>query len=292
MKTTLFKTVSAATLIAGLALTGQAAFAHNGEMHTDMASSTKMSSTKDKDKVTVHVMKHLCNENIKNMSDFQALEAGRDPVAALANTVLNCPTTALPGDEAVANTVSSPRMDYDFKVMGEHYKEMWLSEDGKFMQHKLSEADINKDVDGNGMISADTALDISHYEFKNMKADNGRVEVTETDPPTGFRFGTVRFTPTEVDGNNDAQSLLATDEVQGRMQLDLTNDTDKSVMLHVYNFRTDNASHDMSHGSTTMHMDHSDMNHSNSGIEKEISAVKQQIRDLENRLKELHKQLM
>lgn len=288
MKKTLFKTVSAATLIAGLALSGQAAFAHNGEMHPDMASSTKTSS--EKKGVTVQVMKHLCNENIRNMSDFQALEAGRDPVAALANTVLNCPTTALPGDGAVANTVSSPRMDYDFKVTGEHYDGMWLSEDGKFMQHKLSEADINKDVDGNGTISADTALDISHYEFKNMKADNGRVEVTETDPPAGFKFGTVRFTPTEVDGNNDAQSLLATDEVQGRMQLDLTNDTDQMVMLHVYNFRTDDESdesEDMSHGSSTM-----DMNHSNSGIEKEISAVKQQIRDLEHRLKELHKQLM
>ncbi len=222
------KILSVLSIAVAVSFIGQTAHAHESAMH----------STSTGNMVNVHVMKHLCNANIKNMSDFKALETGKDPVAALANTVLNCPTTGLPGDDPVANTVASPRTTYNFKVAGEHHMDQFLATTTLFMQHKISEADINIDVNNDGAISSSTALDISHYEFPNTYADNGRVEVTEVAPPAGYKFGTVRFTPSVIDGNNDATSLINIDDVQGRIQLDMARDTDKTVMLHVYNFRT------------------------------------------------------
>ncbi len=185
---------------------------------------------------TVHVMKHLCNPNIKNIQDFEALEAGRTPVAALANTVLNCPTTGLVGDAAVAGTVASPRTTYNFTVKGKNQSTMSM-QDQDFMAHKLCESDIGVDVDANGAIASTTCLDISHYEFMVL-ADDGRIDVRETMPPSGFKFGTVRFTPTVLNGNNDQDALVSTNTSQGLLKLNMTNDTDGSIMLHVYNFRT------------------------------------------------------
>lgn len=235
MKKSTIKSLSLTAIALALSFTGLTASAHEEGGMNNMMNNTA-TSTKG---YNIMVMNHLCNANIKNMDDFKALEEGRDPIASLANTVLNCPATALPGDMAATGTVAAPRMSYDFKVMGEHHGTMWLSKDGRFMQEKLSEADINKDVDGNGMIASSTALDISHYEFPNTMADNARVEVTATKPASGFKFGTIRFTPPELIANNDEKSLLGTDDAQGRIQLDLTNDMDKKIMIHVYNFRTD-----------------------------------------------------
>lgn len=190
----------------------------------------------DSGPVKIQIMTHLCNTNIKNVQDFQALEAGRSPVAALANTVLNCPTTGLPGNAAVANTVASPRSTYDFQVLGKNGNTQTLAANGMFMSHKLCESDLNLDVNGDGTISSSTCLDISHYEVSNVMTDSGRVRVVENMPPSGFHFGTLRFTPPALDGNNDASSLRDTDPATGTILLDATNDTDKTIMLHVYNF--------------------------------------------------------
>jgi hypothetical protein len=64
---------------------------------------------------------------------------------------------------------------------------------------------------------------------------SGEITVEETSPPSGFRYGTVRFTPNELAENNDADSLV-TDVTEEPLQLDTSGDTDNSVMLHVYNF--------------------------------------------------------
>lgn len=296
-KKTLIKTVSAATLVLGLSIAGYTAFAHDGVNHS--ATSTGATSTNSTSTMPggydVMVMKHLCNSNIKNIDDFRALEAGKDPVAALANTVLNCPTTGLPGTMAASGTVASPRMTYDFKISGEHFADMWLSKEGQYMQHKLSEADINKDVNGDGMISSSTALDISHYEFPNVRADNGRVEVTESQPPAGFRFGALRFTPPELSANNDKASLLGIDEAQGRIQLDMTNDTDKKIMLHVYNFRTGTGSMDNGNsggngggnmnGGTGTSTDRAAIVNQINSLEQQIHAILAQIQALLAQLK-------
>lgn len=181
-------------------------------------------------------MTHLCNSNIRTIDDFQALERGLSPVAALANTVLNCPATGLPQNAAVAGAVASPRTVYDFQVTGENSGTQNMSASGVYMAHKLCESDINVDVNLDGLISTSTCLDISHYQMPSITNTIGVVHVMENSPPAGFHFAVVRFTPPVLNGNNDAMSLRAIDPANGTIILDPTNDTDHVVMLHVYNF--------------------------------------------------------
>ncbi len=214
------------------------------------------SSQDNNNLVTIQVMNHLCNSNIKNIDDFKALENGKDPIGAFANTIINCPTTPLPKNNIASGTVSSPRTNYEFSVLGENSAIQYF-EDADFMEYEITEADVNKDVDGNGIISTTTALDISHYQFSDVNAGNGKVDIMETIPPNGFHFGAVRFTPPQLIPNNDKQTFLASDDAKGLIKLDVTNDTDKTVMLHVYNFRNpnnmkmDNGNHNGNMGSTT-----------------------------------------
>lgn len=186
----------------------------------------------------VMVMKHICNNDIKTLADFEALEKGKDPVNALVSTVLACPTTGLPGDAAVAGTVASPRANFDFEVAGSDYPENL--EDANFMPLKLCETDLNLDADGNGTIASSTCLDVSHYEFMDVVAEDGMITVEETDSPAGTSFGTVRFTPSELDQNNDKQALDDINVDEGKITLDMRDDKDGMVMLHVYNFPTEN----------------------------------------------------
>jgi hypothetical protein len=184
--------------------------------------------------VQVMIMKHLCNANIKSLQDFQNLGTGKDPVATLAADVLACPTTGLVGNAAVAGTVASPRSAYNFTVQS-NGKTKTLSADGTYMPHKVCESDLNLDVDGNGTISSTTCLDISHYQIPIM-ASGTPITVTESMSPSGFHFGTLRFTPVALDGNNDASSLTNLDSANGVITLNPVGDTDGMIMLHVYNF--------------------------------------------------------
>jgi hypothetical protein len=185
--------------------------------------------------IEVDVMTHLCNPTIKNAADFQALTNGLSPLAGFANQVLNCPTTVLPKDAPVAGSVTSPQTPYDYTVMGEHSAAAML---GASVYHpeQLCESDLNVDVNHDGKISSSTCLDSSEYHFNTVNADNGKVTVEETTPPAGWHYGALLFTPTQVDNNNDAQSLLAVDAAKGRIQLDTTNDKDSIITLHIYDF--------------------------------------------------------
>lgn len=184
---------------------------------------------------TVMVMKHLCNANIKNLADFTALETGKGPVAALANTVFNCPTTGLPGDAAATGTVASPRETFGFSISGVGIPTQTLG-DATFETRKVCEPDINVDINNDGTSSPATCLDTSHYRFDLSPTTNGDYIVTEAGVPANRHFGTLRFTPTEMAANNDAASLQSVDAANGIVRLRTNGDTDKMVMLHIFNF--------------------------------------------------------
>ncbi|GAC1414125.1 MAG: hypothetical protein NVSMB66_7080 [Candidatus Doudnabacteria bacterium] len=188
--------------------------------------------------VKIMLMTHLCNSKIKTSQDFEALETGRTPVAALANTVLNCPATGLVGDRPTARSVSSPRSTYDYSVTSSTSRTEYQSSDGSYKAGKLCETDLNVDANGDGKISPDVCLDVSNYTVV-VPTVNGRVDVNEVVSPSGFHMGALRFTPSVVDGNNDKDSLISTDFANGIIKLDTTPDTDKMIMLHVYNFKVD-----------------------------------------------------
>ncbi len=208
------------------------AYAEN-HMMMHATSSTNMRGQGLNNTSTIMVMKHKCNESIRTLADFEALEQGKAPVAALVATVLACPTTGLPGDMPVPGTVAADRQEFMFEVKGSMGEEMDLH-NALFEQVKLSEVDVNIDANGDGSISTTTALDVSHYVFSNVKG--ARVNVRETEAPAGSRFGTVRFTPSVIDGNNDKDTLQKLDVEEGLIRLNMTKDNDDMVMLHVYNF--------------------------------------------------------
>jgi len=183
--------------------------------------------------VTVMVMKHLCNADIKDRADFQAIiDAADSPAAALAGTVLACPTVVNPGDDT-SDGVKSDAADFSFTV-----------EDANGVQNmpantapgKLCESDLGIDADGDGNIEDDVCLDVSHYEFEGLA--NGNITVTETDPPSGYAFGELLTTPPAVAANNDADSISSVDHKTGVIKLDTTADEDGMIMLHIYNFQT------------------------------------------------------
>jgi len=183
--------------------------------------------------VDVEVMKHLCNPDVRNIDDFNAIiEAADGPVAALAATVLACPTVVNPGDETT-DGVKGDAIAFSFTVEdadGTH--QLPNNTDPA----KLCETDLGLDADGDGNISDDVCLDISYYAFEGLVS--GHITVTETEPPAGTRFGALLTTPTEVDGNNDADSIVSVDAEAGVIELDTSADEDGMVMLHVYNFQT------------------------------------------------------
>ncbi len=259
-------------LVLGMGVVGAFQYAQSSAANTEPQSTNIM------------VMKHLCNDSVRSLEDFENIEKGKDPVDALAATVLACPTTGLPGDEAVAQTVASARTNYNFSVEGEKYSPIQMN-DAEFTQHKLCESDLNRDVDKDGTVSGTTCLDISHYEFMNLKSQNGKVDVVETNPPQGFRFGTVRFTPTALVGNNDQQSFLTSDVAQGRIKLDVSQDKDKMVMLHVYNFQTgDMKAGHHNHGSENSSQNRTQIIEEIRSKHKEIGKLHEQIAQLVEQL--------
>jgi hypothetical protein len=188
------------------------------------------------DALTIMVMKHACAEGIATEADFEAVEAKGEgnPVAALAQTVLACPTIVRSADTPSEGAVAGAPIDYEFTVTDSAGTSV-SSADAEIMVAKLCESDIDLDANGDGTVSADVCLDISHYNFTGLVS--GEITVEETVPPAGHEYGTVRFTPDELGENNDDESLLS-DVTEEPLQLDTSGDTDNAVMLHVYNFRT------------------------------------------------------
>ena len=189
--------------------------------------------------VEVSIMKHLCGD-VATVAEFEAIEAAaaaanpENPVAPLVATVLACPTIVVTGDIPTDGAVTGGAVDFEFSVRDASGTQL-LSEDGMFMQGALCETDVNLDADGDGQITNDVCLDVSHYSFEVV---DGVVIITETDAPAGHRFGTIRFTP----GSDDADALVGTItsvEASGVIVLDTRADEDDSVMVHAYNFVTE-----------------------------------------------------
>ncbi len=184
-------------------------------------------------KVEIMVMKHACKSSIQSEADFKAVEAkggGTGTVGGLVQTVLACPTIALPGEKQAAGAIAGAPASFNFTVTGSDGKAQTFS-DSMFQSGKLCETDVKLDANGDGKISPNVCLDVSHHMFS---VAGGQVTVTETNPPPGFRFGTLRTTPVAIDKNNDLQSVQAFGG--GVIRLNTTPDKDGKIMLHVYNF--------------------------------------------------------
>ncbi len=203
---------------------------------TFMSSDTALAATTANDGTHVMIMTHLCDSTIKTVQDFENMESGKTPVANLGNDVLHCPTTGLSNSTSTLGTVAAPRTTYDFSVQSGSGAPLTLQENGVYEQHKACESDLNVDVDGDGKISTSTCLDISHYKFHIPDGGSSIVNIQETQAPTGFHFGTLRFTPVILDGNNDSETLTSIDPASGRIDVNVTPDKDGMVMLHIYQF--------------------------------------------------------
>ena len=210
-----------------------------GEITTVIVVNNESEGEGEEETVEVSIMKHLCAD-VATVDEFEAIEAAaaeenpENPVAPLVATVLACPTIVLTGDIPTEGAVTGGQVNFEFSVLDASGTQL-LSEDGMFMQGALCETDVNLDADGDGEITSDVCLDVSHYSFEVV---DGLVVITETDAPTGHRLGTIRFTP----GSDDADTLVGTIanvEATGVITLDTTADEDDAVMVHAYNFVTE-----------------------------------------------------
>jgi hypothetical protein len=220
--------------IAGAALAGTALLymlqSASAAVVTDTPMAMSASGT-----TTIMVMKHLCQPTIRSEADFQAVEAkgNGNPVAALAQTVLACPTIRNVGNDPAPGSIAGVNQPYQFELIDKngvihHWNE------GVFKQHKLCESDIGLDLNADGQTSSGTCLDISHYEFS---VPTGPVTVIEKTPPANTQLGTLRFTPTQLASNNDHDSLVATYPGNGVIALNTMPDSDHRVMMHIYDFQ-------------------------------------------------------
>ena len=183
---------------------------------------------------TIMVMKHNC-ANVTTMAEFEEVEARAatnptTPDAAFGptvETVLECPTVVLPGDEQTSDTVAGGESTFEFTV-ADGTGTATLSTDGAFVATAACETGVEYDADRSGELDDNVCLDLSHYEF-DVSTD-GQITVTETAPPSGLTFGALRFTP----GSGDDASLVSADG--GVIVLDASADEDGMIMLHVYNF--------------------------------------------------------
>lgn len=179
---------------------------------------------------TVMIMKHACPAAIQSEADFDAL-------GSFLNKVLTCPVITLPGDTGPAGAVDAGELPFDFTLTATNGVSTLA--DATFMPAKLCETDLNMDVNGDGQVSADTCVEVSHYALSDVA--EGTVTIDETTPPAGHRPGSLEFSP----GSGDDLTLVSFDATTGRIVLDTTADDATTgaaeagpdmIMVHVYNF--------------------------------------------------------
>lgn len=190
---------------------------------------------------TVLIMKHVCPDEIQSVEQFDALGGFLDKVLA-------CPVITLPGDDGPAGALDADDDFFDQFVAGGTTgfnftvgatNGSWDLGASTFMPAQLCETDLGADANGDGTISPDVCVEVSHYGIDGVA--EGAVSVTESTPPTGFRFGDIEFTPM----SGDDATLVSIDNAAGVVQLDTTSDDGTTgtgaagpdaVMVHVYNF--------------------------------------------------------
>ena len=183
---------------------------------------------------SVMVMQHVCRStDIQTESDIVSIEERGDggEVGAAARRIMACPAVSLPGDRPSRGLAGKP-VRFDYRVTGADGRSQTLA-DARHARATLCELDIAFDANGDGRWSEDFCLDNSHYIFENVAM--GPVTIRQRVPPRGTRFGALRFTPVELGGNNDRDTLEG--YAGGRINLNLSADRDRMVMLHIYNFQ-------------------------------------------------------
>jgi hypothetical protein len=219
------------------------------EADATTTATTTQGSVASTSPVIIKVMKHLCPASIKTQTDFVNVQnnwnsgsastssSTSESVGKFAWAEWNCPTSALPGDVAPANTISGARTNFNITVSDTNGHTKNLSQ-ATYEPSTICESGLNMDLNMNGAISTSTCLDASHYVFTGLTGD--MINVTESNASDGHHFGTVLFTPTQIMANNDAQSLVSitpNDSTgQGTVMLSTATDTDRVITLHVFNF--------------------------------------------------------
>jgi hypothetical protein len=189
----------------------------------------------------VMIMKHVCPASVQSEADFDAL-------GGFLAKVLTCPVVTLPGDVGPAGALDADDDFFDVFVAGGEARfdfsvqagnGSWHLSDATFLPAKVCETDVNADANGDGVISADVCIEVSHYALDGVA--EGSVTITETAAPSGFRFGSIEFTPM----SGDDATLVSVDAASGTIVLDTTADDGTTgaaeagphvVMVHVYNF--------------------------------------------------------
>jgi hypothetical protein len=190
--------------------------------------------------VTINVMKHICNEDIQTVADFDNVDGPDEGNETnFHDKVLACPTVVMTGDDYTEGTVHfSEKRDFDFEITDANGETHTIA-DATFTQIQVNESDINVDVNNNGNL--EDSLGTSLYSYTGVAS--GEITVTEIETPGDTRPGALEFTPDALAENDDAATLSENmdsifDDGDATIELDTTNDTgDSSITLHVYNFQ-------------------------------------------------------
>jgi hypothetical protein len=186
------------------------------------------------------VMKHWC-PSVTNLSDFNNL-------GSFGNKEANCPTVVRTGDSPSADAVSGGQKAFTFLVQGRNAQNQLVNfSNGSFMQSKVPETLLGADANRDGTVSSRTFYDASSYAYSGVM--KGPVTITETAPTPGTHYGTVEFTPPSIIPNNDAVTFRSQNPAAAAIDLDTSNASGSSVMLHVFDFA--NATSGTTTGTTT-----------------------------------------
>ena len=186
----------------------------------------------------VLIMKHLCPSYVRDMQDFNNLLANRDEPTGFINAEFHCPTTVVNGNSPYPGSIYSTSTAFNFQIWNWNdvaTSTRTLVSNGTFVQSRMCETDINRDINLNGTIASSTCLDASHYEVP-VTSTSSKFMITESTQPNGYQFGTVLFTPPSISANNDMQNLTSINSQSGVINLDMASDTDNTIVLHVFNF--------------------------------------------------------
>jgi hypothetical protein len=174
--------------------------------------------------VAITVMKHVCPAAIQTQAQFDAL-------GSFINKVLTCPVITVPGDVGPAGAIDAGEKSFAFTVTDpDGVVHSMAAGQAAFVPAQLCEAAIG-DVDGNP--NNNLCVETSHYMWSSLK--EGITTITELNPPSGYRYGALEFTPQDLHPNTDAESLISAGN--GVIVLDTRLPHHQSdVMLHVFNF--------------------------------------------------------
>lgn len=173
---------------------------------------------------TVSIIKHICPEAIQTDEEFNA-------IGDYYAKIQTCLAITLPNDPGPDGSKNgndfANQLSFDFGVTFGGGNSPLQIDAATFTPDELCESTLGADINNN--IEDDLCLDVSNYAYSGVT--QGSVTVTETTPPSGYRYGAVEFVP---ESGDDAALVSSTVET-GEIELDTT--SDDNVVLHVFNFQ-------------------------------------------------------